>query len=449
MKIIDKTSILIIFLVFSNFLFGTISVFAVPLLRMPGNSILIIVFLRFVGGGIIMLFLVFIQLLLKKYHDNKNGENYSFFQTNWSDLKHYLTSKNARFFNLHRLLYLFLLGFFGITVNVVTYFIGLEELSIVLMLVGSPGGTIIVIAFYNSKNKEKLTLFKGVYLFMMFFALVITFLATENTLSVKATITGILALFVNIVALFILFVYMGRDSYARVEKIWQKKQGGNYTLMRTLVKLAIFMLFGGVSVLLLLPFGYIFPGSYFTELANGFLEQFAHIWLLLFNPNMIVLILCNTVLAYLLLFVPATFWDVEHSLSLDQWNSILYLLDPITGTTLSVALGYETANIPLLATTLVLLAIAILLRYVHEKESRFSAIIFIDVTFGSQKAMLQHLSTFPEIRKYYWTTGISDMMIKANFGSINEYYSFITQLGIKKEIKIKFDLSSFVKKCHL
>ena len=37
-------------------------------------------------------------------------------------------------------------------------------------------------------------------------------------------------------------------------------------------------------------------------------------------------------------------------------------------------------------------------------------------------------------------------MIKATFGSMREYHQFIAELGIDPDIKIVFDLLSFVKK---
>ncbi|MHA1372583.1 MAG: hypothetical protein ACTSRA_23040, partial [Promethearchaeota archaeon] len=243
-----------------------------------------------------------------------------------------------------------------------------------------------------------------------------------------------------------LFIYMSRDNYHPDEEIWKRERRDNYLLVRTLIKLGLFMLFGAFSIFIFIPIGLLQPGSYLNRLSVAFLRQFELFWVILFDIRMIALILLCTVLAFLLLFIPSTFWDTESTLSLDQWNSILYLLDPIFGTSITLILGFEKAKTFLMVITLIILSVAILLRFVHEKESKVNVLIFLDVRFGKQREILKYLSTLPEIRKHYWITGIADIMIKATFGSIGEFYKFLTNLGINENIKIKYDYISFVTK---
>ncbi|MFX0099240.1 MAG: hypothetical protein ACFFCS_06625 [Candidatus Hodarchaeota archaeon] len=442
-----QTKFLILSLVIANALFGIIPLFAVPVLNAYEDSILMIVFIRFTFSSLFIFIIICLQVFLNKMRlKRKRAGNLEFFTTGWGDIKKYIASRNDGFFCMHRMLYLFILGFFGVTLNVVTYLIGLEELSIILFLIGTTGGIMIVFSVYSmAKGREKFTLFKGIYIFLMILSLILTISATQKTVSIKATGTGVVALVLNLVALFVLFEFMSRDNYSKKEVVWKKKRKGNYRFMRTLTKLCLFMLFGGMSIIPVALVSIVLPVPYLKGISFAFFNQLAIFWEIAFNPNMLTLIFLCTVITFLLLFIPATFWDVDENLSLAQWNSILYLVDPIIGSVVS-AIFLEAVDNVLLGVTLIMLSLAILLRYVHEKDSKVLVILFIDVKFGKQREILKYLSKFDEIRKYYWTTGIADMMIKATFGSIKDFYAFIAKIGIKEEIKIKFDLISFITK---
>ncbi|MHA1846077.1 MAG: Lrp/AsnC ligand binding domain-containing protein [Promethearchaeota archaeon] len=447
--LIYNTKVLILFTFFSNILFGIIPIFVVPLLNQYPESYFMIVFIRFLFSGLSILFIVIVQVFLKHAREKwgKTSRHHKFFQTSWKDLKFYLFSKNKLFYSKNRVLYLFVLGFFGVTLNVVTYLIGLRELSINLMLIGAPGGIIILVSIYNViKGVERIGLFKALYLFLMLLSLILVIIATQGVTSTSASIPGVIALLLNLLSLFILFIYMERDSYAREEEIWKKDKNGNYRFMRTLLKLSLFMIFGAISVFLIIPLGFLMPASYFHHVSVVFIDNFKIFWELALDPNMLMLVFSCTLMAFLFLFIPATFWDTEQSLSLDQWNSIMYLLDPIIGSTATTLLGYEKIDITLLVITLVILAVAILLRFVHERESKLNAIIYIDIINGRQKQVLSYLSEMHNIRKYYLITGQADFMIKATFGSFSEYHQFIAKLGLNKDIKIRYNLISFINK---
>lgn len=429
----------------ANLLYGLIPGFVVPVLFMRENSIFMIVFIRFLVAGTILFVFIIIQLLIGNRH-GKVGKD-SFFKATAGDIWAYLRSRNARFLNAPRMVYIYILAFFGVGLNVVTYLIGLEKLSINLQLVGGPGGAIIVVSLYNlAKGHERITLFKAIYLFMMFLSLGLVVVATESATSTKATPTGLIALGLNLLSLFILFVYMSRDAPSPDERSWGEQKHSNLALMRLLVKLVLFMVLGAGSILLFAIVGMLVPGTYLHVLSTAFFKQLPDAWWFVIQPHMLGLSIVSTAVAYLCLFLPAAFWDTEHSLSLDQWNSILYLLDPIFGTSISMLLGFEDVDTVLMVVTLAILVVAILLRFVHERESKFNAIIWINITFGKQREVLQMLSRFDEIRKYYWLAGQADAMIKATFGTMREYHRFLAMLGLEKTIKIKFDMLSFVNK---
>ncbi|MHA1679725.1 MAG: Lrp/AsnC ligand binding domain-containing protein [Promethearchaeota archaeon] len=445
--LLKSTRVLILMLVLSNLLFGIIPAFAVPILREFENSIFMIVFIRFLVGGAVISIIVIFQLALNFFRIRADSTRFGYYQASLGDVKRYLFSRNAGFFNARRLVYIFTLGFFGVALNVVTYFIGLEKLSINLQLVGGPGGSIIIFSLYNLvKGKEKITLFKGVYLVLMVLSLIITVIATGDARDLKATGTGIAALAVNLVALFVLFNFTSADKPAAVESLVGKMSDSNIRMIRTLVKLALFMLFGAISIIPFVLFGLMLPGTYLHVLSAAFSSQIPSFIDMLVDPHMLGMCILSTAIAYLLLFLPATFWNTEQALSLNQWNSILYLLDPISGTSISMLLGFEQVDTTLMLITITILITGILLRFVHEHESKINAFIFIDIEFGKQKEVIKSLARFDEIRKYYWTTGQADVILKTTFGSMKEYHEFLAKLALHRTIKIKYDLISFVRR---
>nr|MDO8088091.1 Lrp/AsnC ligand binding domain-containing protein [Candidatus Sigynarchaeum springense] len=439
---------LITFIVLSNMAWGMIPVFAVPILDAYPDATLSIVFIRFSFASIIMFAFVAIQAILNTIRERRRSEpgSLAFFQTDWKDLKLYLKSRNKSFMNIPRLGFIFILGFFGVTLNVSTYFIGLRQLPLTFVLLGAPGGFIILTALYNvAKGKEKLSLFKAIYIILIFLSLVLISLAQEkNSTTTEPTIVGIIALLLNIIAMFVYYVYVGRDSFAPDEKILKRPRSGNYRLMRTTIKLAIFMAFGTLATLAIVPVCMVLPVHYLNVLGWGFVNTIVVLLGGAFFPQLLLMIIACTVLPNLLIFLASTWWDPETSFTFEAWTSILNVLDPITSITTSVLAGFQQVNNLFLVLTIVMLVLAILLRFVHERESKINVLIFLKTMHGSLKDVLQFLVGIKEIRKFFYITGKPDIILKATFGSIREYYHFLSHVAMKRTIKIKFDMISFV-----
>jgi hypothetical protein len=345
-----------------------------------------------------------------------------------------------------RLGFIFILAFFGVTLNVSTYFIGLRQLPLTAMLLGAPGGFIILAAFYNvAKGKEKLSLFKAVYIVLMILALVLITLAQQaNATTTQPTMVGYIALLLNIISVLIYYVYVGRDSFAAEEKILKRPRSGNYRLMRTMVKLMMFMIFGAVSTVAIVPACMMIPVPYLNALGQGFLDTVGLFFTGAFLPQIVAMIIACTVLPNLLIFLASTWWDSETTLTFESWTSILNVVDPMASIMISVIAGLQQVDVLFLALTVVVLVVAILLRFVHERETKINVLIFLKVKHGFLKNVLHFLILFKAIRKFFYVTGKQDIMLKATFGSIREYYQFLSQVALRKEIKVKFDMLSFI-----
>ncbi|MEX2715828.1 MAG: Lrp/AsnC ligand binding domain-containing protein [Candidatus Sigynarchaeum springense] len=439
---------LIAFIVTSNVVWGLIPIFAVPILDAYPDATLSIVFIRFFFASIIMFAFVAIQAFLNAIRIRHHPESgaLAFFQTSWKDLKIYLGSRNKGVMNLPRLCFIFILGFFGVTLNVSTYFIGLRQLPLTFVLLGAPGGFIILTALYNvAKGKEKLSLFKAIYIILIFLSLVLISLAQkQDSTTTEPTIVGIIALLLNIMAMFIYYVYVGRDNFAPEEKILKRPRSGNYRLMRTSIKLVVFMAFGTLATVAIVPACIMLPIHYLNVLGWGFVNTIGVLFSGVFLPNLLSMILVCTVLPNLLIFLASTWWDPETTFMFEAWTSILNTVDPITSITTSVLAGFQQVDALFLALTIIVLVIAILLRFVHERESKINALIFLKTQHGSLKDTLQFLVGLKEIRKFFYITGKPDIMLKTTFGSIREYYHFLSHVATRRTIKIKFDMLSFI-----
>nr|MDO8119117.1 hypothetical protein [Candidatus Sigynarchaeota archaeon] len=437
----------------ANGLWGLIPLYVMPLFQLYPDAIFIMTFIRFAFSSGIIFALIFLQLILngRRTKAGYTGTRLAFFQTSWKDLKIYLVTRNKAFHGARRLAYIFIVAMFGATVNVTTYFIGLNELSIIFMIVGAPGGSLILISLYDSiQGKERLTMFKLVYLCLMFVALILSFLAVQGEVvsNISASFVGLVAFLLNILSLFVLFTQIGKDSYDERERIWQKARSGNYRLMRALTKMAIYMAFGSASIIPIAIAGASLPLGYLSRVSFAFFEHMVLFFQIAGNPNIFALVIVCTVLPYVCIFVASSFWDTDSSFTYESWSSILSLVDPVLSTTTSVLAGLEHVDIVFFVLTLVVLFLAILLRFVHERESKINALIYIKVLHGHGKEVYKFLMGQQEIRRFATITGDADIVIWATFGSILQYNNFLSRISTRKEIKIKFDLLGFVRKTY-
>ncbi|HME53159.1 MAG TPA: hypothetical protein VKM55_13135 [Candidatus Lokiarchaeia archaeon] len=452
---------LISFIIIANVLWGLIILFALPIFQGPDPyapttstneyASLIIVFIRFLFSGVIMLGIIAVQIAFNSIRAKQEGRHQlSYFQTSWQDIKNYLFARNNSFSNMHRLWYIFILAVFGVTINVATYFIGLNELPVVIMLTGAPSGFIILVSVYDAvKGKEKFTYFNGLYIFLIFLSIILIILAqaegSEN-ISKKDLAVGLIALFLNIASMFVNFVYVGHDAYADEERILQKPRTGNYRLIRTLTKLTLYFLFGALGTVLSIPICLILPVPYINSLAIEFMTRFWYFLSGAYFWQLAVLVVACTVMPNLLIFLASAWWDVESQFTFESWNSILLGIENLTSIIAAFLAGYSKVEPLLLLLTIIVLIVAIFLRFVHERDAKINVILYLRSKECSIKSAINIIASLHEIRKFFYITGRADIMIKATFGSTREFYGFLSRISLERNFKILWEDISFVEK---
>jgi drug/metabolite transporter (DMT)-like permease len=115
-------------------------------------SILTIIFLRFFISGIILFVIAILLVLVNNY---LNKENKISLKELFLNLRH----KNKRFYRIRQYNYYFLIGFFGIILHILFFFLALKKTSIPFVMIGMLM-TIIFISFYEKGvNYEKFDIF--------------------------------------------------------------------------------------------------------------------------------------------------------------------------------------------------------------------------------------------------------------------------------------------------
>ena len=153
----------ILFLIIANILWSLIPVIVLGLF--DEFSIITIIFLRFFFSAIVLLSLAIIFVFINnKYTSNE--------RIGFKELFQFTISKNKDFFNLRYIYYIAILGFIGILLQLIFFFLALKYTTISLTMIGFLISIIMVAIFVH--KSEKLDLFKMLYLLVLIFSIVIT-----------------------------------------------------------------------------------------------------------------------------------------------------------------------------------------------------------------------------------------------------------------------------------
>ena len=103
--------------------------------------------------------------LIKKFDDNYIDYEVWGLATN-------LFHKNRRFFDIKNILYYLYLGFFGIILNIVFFFLTLKTTSITFTMVGFLLSVIFIAFYEKGVNFERFDVFKVLYIIILFFSII-------------------------------------------------------------------------------------------------------------------------------------------------------------------------------------------------------------------------------------------------------------------------------------
>jgi DNA-binding Lrp family transcriptional regulator len=385
-------------------------------------SILTIIFLRFFISGIILFVIAILLVLVNNY---LNKENKISLKELFLNLRH----KNKRFYRIRQYNYYFLIGFFGIILHILFFFLALKKTSIPFVMIGMLM-TIIFISFYEKGvNYEKFDTFRVLFIVMLFFSiLIITFVSLQGA-EIKGDpieLLGFIYLVLYSITGSFLYISIDRDSFSKKELI-DININKYYKIPRALIKMAIAFISGVILLILvsilitLLPFE-----TDITQEANAFFNELQFIFVILGRWEIIYLIIFATILPYLLIFLAKVNWKTT-ILTYSQWSSILGLIDPMSTLIFSVILVNEFFPHGYLIIVIVFLVITIVLRYAHEVRNIVQAKILLKIKNGSLKLMPIKILKYYGVRKIESLIGRYDLMLHVKVNSFKDFHYLINR----------------------
>ncbi len=341
------------------------------------------------------------------------------------NLKH----KNRRFYNLRTYNYYFLIGFFGIILHILFYFLALKTTSIPFAMVGILM-TIIFIALYEKgANYEKFDVFRILFIIMLTFSIIIiVFVSFQGAIlsGSPMEIRGFIYLVLYSVTGSFLYISIERDSFSKKE-LKNININKYYKIPRALIKMSIAFITG---VIILLPLSYVFTflplETDITLEVISFLNDLSSLGEILIRWEIVYLIIFATILPYLLIFLANVNWK-SSNLTYSQWSSILGLIDPINTLIFSVILVNVFFPHGYLIIVIVLLVITIVFRYAHEIKNVIHAVIFLKLKKGFLNALSIKILKFYGVRQIDTLIGKYDLMLNIKLNSFRDFNYLINR----------------------
>lgn len=419
---------LIINIIMANLLWSFIPVIVEDLFLEV--SILMVIFLRFLISGFALLIIAIIFVIINNRLSYKEHISLKFLFKN-------IFHKNRRFFNIRNISYYLYLGFFGIILNIIFFFLTLKTTSITFTMIGFLLSVIFISFYEMGVNFEKFDIFKVLYIIILFFSIIILVFVGSTGAALQGRpvmLNGVIYLLIFSISISFLYIVINRDAYSGEEiKIINKNK--NYKIPRFLVKMSISFLIGVICMIPILLFIYVVPIE--TDLTNEiskFFAQFGSIFLILGRWELIFLIVFSTIVPYLLIFIANVNWK-STDLTYSQWSSILNLIDPMGSIIFSVIIVNEYFPLELLIIIIFLLIFIFVFRYSHEVKNLVQAVLLLRLKKGSTDRIALRVFKYYGITFIYALIGTHDLLLNIRLSSIKDFYNLINmRLKPLKEI---------------
>ncbi|MFX1237203.1 MAG: hypothetical protein ACFFAS_15335 [Promethearchaeota archaeon] len=406
----------------ANILWGLIPVVVSDVFN--GISVLTVIFFRFFTCGIVFLILTIILIVYNNRYTSR-----SFISTKiFLDM---LKTGNKDFKNIINFAYFGVLGFLGIIMQIIFYFLALKLTSIGLVMLGFIMANVIIAAYQHGRS-EKLDVFKLIYLSMLIFSILII-IYVKTTESSNFSLLGFGYIIGFTICLVFFHVFVNKDPYTQNElKIINDNK--NYKIARLLFKLSLmfligtFIMFAFLLLMLIIPFEPVLISE-----IHLFFDQLFDITIF-FRWEILFIIVFSTIFPYLLVFFSYTNWS-PYNLTYNQWSSILTVVEPITALLSGVLIVREYFPIEFLTITLFLLALSIVLRYIHERSVKVNACVLLSIKEGTMEELPLKLLTLGGINRIDMLIGNHDMILTVKKSSIKDFYYLKEKLRNLEEIK--------------
>jgi len=406
------------YIIIANILWSLIPVVVIGLFH--EYSIITIIFLRFFIAGILLFALAILYILINNNYTSNE-------KISLKKLLKFTSNKNEEFYNLNNMVYISILGFFGIILQIIGYFLALKTTTIAFTMIGFQI-SIILVAFYEHGVKaEKLDLFKILYLIILIFSIAIIIFVNFNETHNQNEINYALGFYyVILYTLCLTFLHLGitRDSYSKEELILINKNA-NYKIPRLLIKLSLIFLTGILIMFPYILFIYFIPiDPILQKEISQFFTELSLIFQIIFRWDMFFLIIFATLIPFLLIFIASIKWSA-YDLKYSQWNSILTIIEPIGAIFFGVLLVNEYFPAGYLIIIMFLLIISILFRYAHETKNKVNAYILLEKRMGVLESLPLRLLKFNGVCCVDSLIGTHDLLIHVKTNSIKDIYYLI------------------------
>ena len=394
-------------------------------------SIIMVIFLRFLISGFVLLILAVILVIINNRRSINESISLRFLFKN-------LFHKNRRFFGIKNISYYFYLGFFGVILNIIFFFLTLKTTSITFTMIGFLLSVIFIAFYEKGVNFEKFDIFKVLYIIILLFSIIILIFVGGTGAALQGRpilLNGIIYLLIFSISISFLYIVINRDAYS-MEEIKIINENKNYKIPRFLIKMSISFLIGVICMIPLTLIIYILPvRTDLTYEISTFFTQFRDIFLILGRWEIIFLIIFSTIIPYLLIFIANVNWKSEN-LTYSQWNSILNLIDPMGSIIFSVILVNEYFPLELLITVIFLLIFTFVFRYSHEIKNLVQAVLLLKLKKGSINRIALRIFKYYGVMSTYALVGPHDLFLHIKIGSIKDFYNLInTRLKPLNEIR--------------
>ncbi|MFX1447871.1 MAG: DMT family transporter [Promethearchaeota archaeon] len=385
-------------------------------------SILTIIFLRFLIAGIS---LFFTAILIVFINNSSNKEKKISIKELILNLRH----KNKRFYNIRTYNYYFLIGFFGIILHIIFYFLALKKTSIPFAMIGTLMTIIFVSLYEKGVNYERFDIFRILFIIMLSFSIIIiTFVSLQGAelKGIPIELPGFIYLLLYSITASFLYISIDRDSYSKkeLENININKY---YKIPRALLKMSISFISG---VIILVPISFLLTilpiETDITQEAISFFNDITVLFDILSRWEIIYLIIFATILPYLLIFLAKVNWR-STNLTYSQWSSIIGLIDPISTLIFSVLLVNEFFPYEYLIIVIVFLIITIVLRYAHEVRNIVHAKILLKIKKGCLNKIPLKILKFYGVKEIISLIGEFDLMLHVKVNSFKDFHYLINR----------------------
>ncbi len=410
-----------LYLLLANILWGLIPVIVSDVFN--DVSVLTVIFLRFFTCGIAFLFIACSLLVFNNKYSSKQSIPLNIFIE-------VLKSKNASFRDFKNIIYFGILGFLGVVMQIIFYFLALKLTSIGFVMIGFIVSNVLMAAYQHGKS-ESLDVFKLMYLSLLIFSiLIIIYVKTSETYNFS--LLGLVYVIGFSACLLFFHIYINRDPLTKNElKIVSNNK--NYKVIRLLFKLSLMFLLGIAGMFIFLLIMLLIPIE--PILVSEIYLFFAQITdaSILFRWEILFIIIFSTIFPYLLIFVAYSYWS-PYNLTYNQWSSILTVVEPMTALFCGAIFVQEYFPTELLVITLFLLVLSIILRYIHERSVKVNACVLLNIKDGCMENLPLKLLGFSGINHIDMLVGKYDMILTVKKSSIKDFYYLNEQLQNLEEI---------------